>query len=207
MDTLLAALYDEEWGVYDNGTHQLFIQEFLSLLPQPSAILDAACDTGTFWPMLLEKGHAVVGTDQSQGMLSRARATSPSVPAERVGLQELHLQGAFDGIICVDATEFVFPEDWPVVLRHFYRTLRPDGQLYFTVELADASETKAAFEDARQMCFPVAYGEWAHEGGYHDYPEVEEVLQSVQLARFRLTNQTVGDDTHHSLVQKQKPCQ
>jgi SAM-dependent methyltransferase len=203
MDTLFAPLYDEKWGVYGNATHRLFIHKFLSFLPQSSTILDAACGTGKYWPMLLEKGHTVVGIDQSQGMLSRAKAKFPSVPVKKVGLQEMLFEEAFDGIICVDAMEFVSPEDWPVVLRHFYRALRPDGRLYFTVELADVNEIQAAFEKARRMGFPVVYGEWAHEGGYHYYPEIEKVKEWVQLARFHLIDETVGDDYHHFLVQKQ----
>ena len=203
MDTLMAPLYDEKWGNYSNVTHQLFIQQFLILVPQHSTILDAACGTGKYWPMLLEKGHTVVGIDQSQGMLSRAKAKFPAVQVEKIGLQEMLYDEAFDGIICVDAMEFVFPEDWPVVLRNFYRALRLDGHLYFTVELADANEIQAAFEKGQQMGFPVVYGEWAHEGGYHYYPKIEQVKEWVHLARFHPIEETVGDDYHHFLVQKQ----
>jgi len=203
MDTLFAPLYDEKWGNYCNATHQLFIQRFLSLFPRPSTILDAACGAGKYWPVLLAKGHTVVGVDQSHGMLSRAKAKFPTVEIEQVGLQEMLFQEAFDGIICVDAMENVFPEDWPVVLRNFYRALRPGGYVYFTVELADAHEIRAAFEKGQQMGLPVVYGEWAHEGGYHYYPEIEQVKESVRSAHLHLIDETVGDEYHHFLVQKQ----
>jgi hypothetical protein len=39
--------------------------------------------------MVLDAGRRVVGTDQSAGMLARARARFPAVPTEKVGLQEL----------------------------------------------------------------------------------------------------------------------
>jgi hypothetical protein len=42
--------------------------------------------------------------------------------------------------------------------------LRPEGLLSFTVELADADETQAAFEQGQQMGLPVVHGEWGHEG-------------------------------------------
>ena len=154
MDTLFAPLYDEKWGIYSNATHQRFIHKFLSLLLQYSTILDAACGTGKYWPLLLEQGHTVVGMDQSQSMLSRAKAKFPTVQVEKLGLQEMLYHEAFEGIICVDAMEFVFPEDWPVVLGNFYRALRAGGYLYFTVELADAHEAQAAFEKGQQMGFP-----------------------------------------------------
>lgn len=70
-DKQWAPLYGEKWGLYSNTTHQKFIQEFLSLLPQQSTILDAACGAGRYLPFLLEKEHSVIGIDQSQGMLAR----------------------------------------------------------------------------------------------------------------------------------------
>ena len=66
-----APLYDKEGGVYSNITHQQFIQEFLGFLPQNHMILDAACGAGRYLPFLLEKGHSILGIDQSQGMLER----------------------------------------------------------------------------------------------------------------------------------------
>ena len=54
-DTLWAPLYGETFGLYDNATHQQFIQKFLSLLTEPASILDAACGAGRYMPMLLEK--------------------------------------------------------------------------------------------------------------------------------------------------------
>jgi hypothetical protein len=57
--------YDVDGGVYGNESHQQFIQKFLSLVTQPGTILDAACGTGRYMGMLLEKGHTVIGIDQA----------------------------------------------------------------------------------------------------------------------------------------------
>lgn len=79
-DNVWAPLYGEEKaGLYDNATHLQFIQELLSLLGDRSSILDAACGAGRYEPFLLEKGHSILGIDQSQGMLARAQAKFPSV--------------------------------------------------------------------------------------------------------------------------------
>ncbi len=56
-------------------------------------------------------------------MLRQAQAKFPDVPVEHIGMQELSLVDIFDGIMCMDAMEMVFPEDWPVVLRNFARAL------------------------------------------------------------------------------------
>src|SRR5215217_6460794 len=96
--------------------------------------LDAACGTGKYFAMVQDAGRRVVGTDQSTGMLGRARARFPAVPLERVGLQELDFAAEFDAVMCVDAMENVPPEDWPKVVGNLARALRPGGQLYLTVE-------------------------------------------------------------------------
>jgi len=57
-----------------------------------------------------------------------------------MGLQELPYTNLFEGIICIDALEFVPPEDWPPVLNNFHRALKARGNLYFTVELADPGD-------------------------------------------------------------------
>ena len=150
-DTLWAPLYGVKWGVYGNATHQQFIAKFLSLLPQHSIILDAACGAGRYMSMFLEKGYTVVGIDQSQGMLARAKAKFPTVHMEKVGLQEMSYHQVFDGAICMDAMEHIFPENWPLVLGNLHRALKPQGYLYFTVEIADAKEVEAAFIRGQQL--------------------------------------------------------
>jgi hypothetical protein len=58
-DKLWAPLCDEEGGFYGNTSQQQFMQKFLRPLLQPTTILDAACGTGRYISMLLEKGHTV----------------------------------------------------------------------------------------------------------------------------------------------------
>jgi hypothetical protein len=58
----------------------------------------------------------------------------------------------------------------------------------------------------------VVYGAWAQEGGYHAtwdqegfyhyYPRIEQVKAWVQLAGFRLMDETAGEAYHHFLVQR-----
>jgi cyclopropane fatty-acyl-phospholipid synthase-like methyltransferase len=201
-DTLWAPLYGEKWGTYSNATHQQFIQKVLGLLPQHSTILDAACGAGRYVLMLLNKGHTVVGTDQSQGMLSRAKAQFPSLQVEKVGLQELAYHEAFDGIICMDAMEHVFPEDWPLVLSNFHRALKSQGYLYFTVEIADENEIEQAFIRGQELGLPIVYGEWADEDVYHYYPSLQQVREWIEQAGLDVTEEGEGDGYHHFVTRK-----
>jgi ubiquinone/menaquinone biosynthesis C-methylase UbiE len=84
-------------------------------------VLDAACGTGKYWSLILDSGRSVVGIDQSQQMLLRAKDKFPNQRTEKMGLQEIDFIEAFEGIICVHAMEFIAPEDWPPVLNNFSR--------------------------------------------------------------------------------------
>ncbi len=201
-----APLYGEKYGLYSNPTHQQFIQEFLSLLPQSSLILDAACGAGRYLPFLLEKKHSVMAIDQSQGMLARAKAKFPGVQFEKIGLQEMTYREVFDGAICMDAMENVCPEDWPLVLSNFHQALKQRGCLYFTaetVENADENEIQQAFERSQQAGLPVVYGEWPDEGVYHYHPTNQQVKEWAQQAGFEILKEANGEIWYyHILVRK-----
>lgn len=201
-----APLYWDEYGLYSNLTHQHFIQEFLSRLPQPSSILDAACGAGRYLPFLLEKGHSILGIDQSQGMLTRARERFSTVAFKKVGLQEMAYQDAFDGVICVDTMENIPPEDWLLVLGNFHRALKPHGYLYFTVETienTDENEIKQAFEKAQQAGLPVVYGEKPDEEVYHDHLMNQQVREWVERAGLEIIKEDNGEiGYYHILVRK-----
>ncbi len=201
MDALFAPGYDEHWGRVD-PTHRSMLGRFLALCPPGGSVLDAACGTGKYWPMILESGRPVVGTDHSRRMLSNAQAKFPDVPTEKARLQDLRHGCEFDGVVCVDAMENLPPEDWPVVLRNFRRALRGTGPLYLTVETAPEEEIDTAFLAGREMGLPLVRGEWAHEGGYHYYPEPAAVRWWAEEASFEIVVERPGDGYRHFLLRK-----
>ena len=212
QETLLAPIYDENWGSIALQ-HQQFFDHFLSLCPPQGYLIDAACGTGKYWPLILASGRTVFGIDQSQGVLVRAHEKFPDVPTEKVGMQEMDYHEAFSGAVCMDALEMVCPEDWPIVMRNFHRAIQAGGYFYFTVELTTEQDIQDAFAEGQQMGLPVVYGEteWLDEGGYawgragcyHYYPKIGQVKEWIRQAGFQLIEETVGDGYHHFLVQKQ----
>ncbi len=200
FDTLHAPAYDEHWGAV-GATHRDFVARLLGRCPPGGRILDAACGTGKYFPMVLEAGRRVVGTDQSAGMLAVARAKHPGVPVEPVGLQELAFDAEFDAAMCVDAVENVVPEDWPPVLANLRRAVRPGGSLYLTVELPEEGQVRRAYEAARGRGLPVVWGEDAGEGGgYHYYPAREQVAAWLHAAALAIDERAEGDDYLHLLL-------
>jgi len=154
--------------------------------------------------MLLANGNQVIGSDQSQGMLSRLKAKYADVQVEKIGLQEMHYQEVFDGALCMDAIEHVCPEDWPIVLGNFYRALKSRGYLYFTVEIAEEREVEAAFIRNQQSGIPVVYGEWPEEGDgvYHFYPSERQIGDWIGQAGFDMVEGGEGDSYRHLIVRK-----
>ncbi len=200
MDALFAPVYDERWGGYINPTHSRMLETLLALCPAGGTVLDAAGGTGKYWPVILESGRSVVGTDQSREMLRHATAKFPRVPVRKFGLQELDYEEEFDGLICVDSMENVFPEDRSRVLANFHRALRSGGYLYFLTELIEESELRDAHEAGRCAGMPVIPGEHAHERGYHYYPPIQRVKDCTREVGFEIVEEAVGDGYDHLLA-------
>jgi SAM-dependent methyltransferase len=201
-DTLWAPIYDDNWGSVIAPTHAQMYARFLALTAPGGAILDAACGTGKYWPLVLDSGRIVYGLDQSGEMLKRAKAKYPQGAIAKLGLQEMSFWSAFDGASCLDAMEFIFPEDWPKVLANFHRALKPAAVFYFTVELAEADEVAAAYAAGIAAGNPLQYGEWLEGGGYHYYPALDQVRAWLAAAGFSILEETTGDEYQHFLVRK-----
>jgi ubiquinone/menaquinone biosynthesis C-methylase UbiE len=172
-DTIHAFTYDDQYGEI-GPTHRRFVADLLERCQPGGTVLDAACGTGKYFAMVLDAGRRVVGTDQSTGMLAKARARFPAVPLERVGLQELAFDAEFDAVMCIDAMENIPPEDWPRVVGNLRRALRPGGHLYLTVEQVDDEELDREYAEATARGLPVVRGEESRDG-YHYYPSREQV--------------------------------
>jgi ubiquinone/menaquinone biosynthesis C-methylase UbiE len=193
-DTIHAFTYDDQYGEIGE-THRRFVADLLESCPPGGTVLDAACGTGKYFGMVLEAGRRVVGTDQSTGMLARARARWPAVPLERVGLQELAFEGEFDAVMCIDAMENIPPEDWPRVVANLRRALRPGGRLYLTVEQPDQAELERVQAAAVAQGLPVVPGEMTEEGaGYHYYPSRDQVAGWLAEAGLAVVAEDVSDE-------------
>jgi len=206
-DRLWAPIYDDNWGSTIDPVHERFVTELVNACPENGSILDAACGTGKYWPILLESGKRFTGIDQSRAMLALATRKYPQVRVKKFGVQEMNYQEAFDLILCVDAMEMIFPEDWPKVLGNFHRALKQGGQLYFTVEIAKSEVIEQDYQAGLSAGFPVVVGESvvnADEGenGYHYYPPIDQVGKWIVDAGLSIKEEDEANDYHHFWVQK-----
>jgi SAM-dependent methyltransferase len=125
---------DDAWK-QGREPHVRYLQTFLERVAPCSILLSAGCGAGRYDGMLLEAGHSVVGIDLSAGMLAQARRRYPKIRCEKMALHGMSFQNEFDGAICIEALEHVFPEEWPVIMHGFWEALKPGGMLYFTVDV------------------------------------------------------------------------
>ena len=201
MTAIHAPTYDEHWGEI-MPSHAAFVEALLARTRDAGTVLDAACGTGKYWPLVLASGRTVVGVDQSPGMLAVAAAKHPEVPVGRVGLQELAFDAAFDAVMCVDALENVGPEDWLVVVAGLARAARPGAPIYLTVEQADEAALAASFEAARCAGHPVLPREDFDGVGYHHFPVAGQVRAWLAEAGLEILDERRGDEYLHLLLRR-----
>ncbi|HEY93779.1 MAG TPA: class I SAM-dependent methyltransferase [Dehalococcoidia bacterium] len=198
-----------------------YLQKFLRLISPHSNLLSAGCGAGRYDGILLEAGHSVVGIDQSEGMLARAKEYFPEVKYEKIALQEMNFQNEFDGVICLDAMEHVCPEDWPGIVRRFRKALKPGGVLYFTVDRG-GDHVEMAYERAKALGLPVVFGEVVDEveeayeravasGGkaeaedvavYHYHPSSEQVRTWISQEGLVIEEEGIGEWYEHFVMRK-----
>jgi SAM-dependent methyltransferase len=219
-------LYWVKFGLQPNEIHIEYLQKFLERLSPSRILLSAGCGAGRYDGMLLEAGHNVVGIDISEGMLARARERFPDVRYEKKGLQEMDYQQEFDGVICIDALEHIFPEDWPVTIRGFREALKPSGIFYFTLDVSATASLEEAYGKAKAKGLPVVYGEvaadvdeafenvmsteygevpdgdLADQAAYHYYPSVDKVRRWLNHEMFTIEAEGMGRWYRHYIVRK-----
>jgi len=197
-----ATHFDSIWGDF-GMSHLGAVADLVQAVPPGGEILDAACGTGKYWEIVATAGRSVFAIDHSAGMLAVAHAKYPDVPYRDLALQNLaaatDLHARFDGLMCVDAMEWVGREDWPVVLDGFRRALRPGGWAYLSIELPDDKEAEVL---ARPVPEGQVRGEIVGDGGYYAYyPGAEAIANWLDEAGFAVCSERRGDGYRHLILQ------
>ncbi len=184
-------------------THNVMFNRFLEDLPE-GPILNAACGSGKHWPLLLQEGREIIGVDRSAAMLENARRKFPEVKTRLLDLEGIDFQEEFAGAVCIDALENMPPELWSQVFSRFFRSLIPGGTLYFTVELLDRSELEKAYKEGKEQGFPLVPGEVISDGGYHFYPQSEQLVRWLENEKWAEEIQEEGDGYMHIMVRRRE---
>jgi SAM-dependent methyltransferase len=197
-DRLYSPTFDDDAPI--SSTHLRFVERVIQSCPPGGAILDAPCGTGRYFQRVLAAGRAVVGIDQSAGMLAQARAKHPDVVLEKVGLQEIAFEDVFDAAMCIDAMEYVCPEDWPAVLRKLHKVVHSGGLIYLTIERVDEAELASVFAESKAEGLPIEYGESLRGGGYHHYPSLDRISGWLAAEGLAIVDEDVSRGRSYSYL-------
>lgn len=186
----VAADYDADAPTYDDEEdytregHPRFVDRLVETCPSGGVVLDASCGTGRWFANVVGAGRRVIGVDASVGMAEVARARGLADDVRHQRLQDLDLDGAVDGAMCIDAMEHVPPEDWPLVLAKLRRAVRPGGHVYLTIEEIGRDAIERAFAELSAAGLPAVLGEITADeaGGYHYYPDRTQVAAWLEEA-------------------------
>jgi 2-polyprenyl-3-methyl-5-hydroxy-6-metoxy-1,4-benzoquinol methylase len=179
----LVAVYDAEAATYGDDEYpwdmqREWVARMLGMIPPGGTVLDAACGTGKYFPILAAAGHRVAGADQSAGMLARAQARGIAFSLDRASLQDLSYMRRFDAVLTIDAMQHIPPEDWPGVLANLRGAVRPGGLLYLTVQELEQHHLERAFASLSARGLPAVRGELANgnPAGYHFFPGRDQAV-------------------------------
>jgi ubiquinone/menaquinone biosynthesis C-methylase UbiE len=137
----LAASYD---GLTDDVDYAAIADFYLDLLDRegrrPATVLDMACGTGSLAMELAQRGLQVLGSDQSEEMLTVAYEKAMELETDPPfficqSMQDLELPEPVDWIVsCLDAVNYITdPADCGEVFCRVYESLQPGGVFTFDV--------------------------------------------------------------------------
>lgn len=197
-----AHCYDDQFPDR-SSIHVECLEKFLSRLKPLPDVLDAACGRGKYFRILTERTSRLLGIDQSAAMLVSARAKYSNVETRKVSLQALKDQtdmvASFDGIICIDALEWILRDDWPKVMDGFSKVLKPKGYAYITIEIPGEEER---FELARQPTEGAVQGEIRVKYWYNYFPDIEDVNAWIDASSFDLELEKHSEYYRHLILRK-----
>lgn len=196
-----AEQFDSLWGAF-TMSHMGAVADLVQAVPPSGVILDAACGNGKYWELIAAAGRQVFGIDHSEALLALAHGRFPDVEFRELALQDLaattDLHGRFDGLMCVDAMEWIGPEDWAETLNGFRRALRPGAHAYVSIELPDEEEVALLRRPVADGLMP---GEIVLDGSYAYYPDMKAVERWLGQSGFALRSTRVGGGYRHLQLQ------
>ena len=112
---------------------KVWLDHFLSLIPEHSTILDLGC--GSAKPIaayLIAQGHSVVGVDSSDVMIETAQQNFPEQRWIQADMRTWMLDQKFQGILAWDSFFHLNHDDQRAMFSIFQQHTKPGAALMFT---------------------------------------------------------------------------
>jgi ubiquinone/menaquinone biosynthesis C-methylase UbiE len=129
----IAANYAAAWQ--KGGTVDSELQKFAALLPEGATVLDVGCGPGLDTAVLQTHHLNVIGLDYSHEMMRVGRDEhSCLAPFVQADMRRLPVGQQIEGIWASASLLHLQRDDMLPTLHEFWRVLKPDGLLYFSVK-------------------------------------------------------------------------
>ncbi len=140
MQTSYDIIADKFHHARTNFREKKYLDFFLDELVASVEVLDVGCGTGRpIAEYLVERGHQVVGVDQSQAMLDIARKTVPTIELIHADMVTLTLDRTFSAIVAWDSVFHVPRQQHQHLFQKFNRWLVDAGWLLLSAGGSDAA--------------------------------------------------------------------
>ncbi len=120
---------------FGDTSYEMFVEDFLELLPKNGKILDVGCGPGSEVKFFIERNFLVEGVDLSEEMIKIAKQMVPKGIFKVMDFRKLEYPDkTFDGIFANYSLIHIPEKEVVPTLREFNRVLKPDGIIYIAVD-------------------------------------------------------------------------
>lgn len=138
-----SSVYDKIAEPYANefSKPSEYIDEFLTLLPKNTKILDAGCGIGVDASYMSSKGFYIIGIDLSKEMLKLAKQKFHQIDFRQQDIRELDFPpNSFDGVLASCLLIHIPKKNVPALLKKFHQILKKDGAIYVALQGGKSEE-------------------------------------------------------------------
>lgn len=130
----LATAYREHYRNVHSTYYPLWLESFLSLIPEGSKVLELGCADGIPVAQRLREHYQYVGIDISPVQIAQARLNVPTAHFEVADMTALSFPaGAFSGIVALYSIIHVPLAQQPALITSMYQWLQKGGALLAVV--------------------------------------------------------------------------
>jgi ubiquinone/menaquinone biosynthesis C-methylase UbiE len=139
---------------FDDLSDATLFDEFLSLLPKGSRVLDIGCGPGNVTKYMAEKGYEAEGIDLSSEMIKIARSKVPDLKFTEMDMRKLtYHPDSFDGLLVSYSLIHVPSVDADKTIAGFKRIVKPGGFIQILVQKGEKDFMTADTFQAGQRVF------------------------------------------------------